>query len=66
MAYAAESETNSIAVVLSLETGEMASKPNIGRDVSGANVSYGVCACDGTITRQAMRNNMEERSFMIA
>jgi hypothetical protein len=66
MAYAAESETNSIAVVLSLETGEMASKPNIGRDVSGANASYGVCACDGKITRQAMRSNMEDRGFMIA
>jgi hypothetical protein len=66
MAYAAESETNSIAVGLSIEACAAASKPNIGRDVSGANASYGVWACDGTITRQAMRNNMEERSFMIA
>jgi hypothetical protein len=43
----------------------MASKPNIGRDVSGANASYGVCACDGIIARQAKRSNMEERGFVI-
>ena len=65
MAYTAESDIDSTAVDLSLETDETASKPNIGRDVSGANASYGVCACDGIIARQTMRNNMEVRGLII-